>query len=73
MTANNSDFLANYPTRPELAKMWGVSAHTILRYEHMENGLPHLLLGGRKRYPLKDAIAWLESRIRRPNPTRAGA
>jgi hypothetical protein len=68
-----SEFLADYPTRPELAKLWGVSPHTILRYEHLPNGLPHLTLGGRKRYPLKEAIAWLESRVNRPNPTRARA
>jgi hypothetical protein len=69
----NDDFLSNYPTRPELAKMWDVSPHTILRYEHQPNGLPHLLIGGRKRYPLKEAIAWWEARIKRPNPTRACA
>jgi hypothetical protein len=70
MTANDTDFLANYPTRPELAKLWGVSPHTLLRYEDYSPGLPHLLLGGRKRYPLKEAIAWLEARTRHPNPTR---
>jgi hypothetical protein len=65
------DFLADYPDRPTLAKVWGVSPHTILRYEQLPDGLPSLMLGGRKRYPWKEALAWLQSRVKRPNPTRA--
>jgi hypothetical protein len=70
MSENHLDLDAEYPTRNALAKLWGISEHTIFRYECEPNGLPSLRLGGRARYPLKDAIAWFERRVRRPSPIR---
>lgn len=65
-----SDYLQDYPDRRTLAQRWQVCPRTISRYEAEPNGLPSLLLGGRKRYPWRDACAWLEARIQRPNPRR---
>jgi hypothetical protein len=65
-----TDFLEEHPDRPTLAKELGVSEHTVHRYELLPNGLPSLMIGGKKRYPRKTTAAWLESRIHRPNPIR---
>ena len=64
-------FLSEYLDRLALAKCWQVSWRTIARYEALPNGLPSIMLGGKKRYAWKDAIAWLESRKTRPNQRRA--
>jgi hypothetical protein len=68
-----TDFLADYPDRATLAQRWQVCPRTISRYENEPNGLPNLMLGGKKRYPWRDACAWLEARVRRPNPRRRTA
>jgi hypothetical protein len=73
MSENYLDLDAEYPTRHALAKLWGVSWHTIYRYECQPNGLPSLMLGGKKRYPWKDACEWLASRVTRPSPVRRRA
>jgi len=69
MSANAEDFLSEYPDRHTLARRWGISWHTVYRYELEPDGLPNMMLGGRKR-PWKDACAWLERRVKRPNPRR---
>jgi hypothetical protein len=68
MSGNYLD--TEYPDRDTLAKLWKASTRTIANYESLPDGLPSLRLGGKARYPMKDAIAWLESRVTRPNPRR---
>jgi hypothetical protein len=65
------DYLADYLDRATLAHRWRVSPRTIFNYESEPNGLPSLMLGGKKRYPWRDALEWLERRVKRPNPKRA--
>lgn len=65
-----ANILADYLDRDALAAELGVSARTVARYELEPDGLPSLLIGGRRRYRIESVRAWLERRERRPNPTR---
>jgi hypothetical protein len=69
----HTDLLSNYIDRACLAESWGVSMRTLARYEALPDGLPSLLLGGRRMYKLDSVRAWLERRERKPNPTRRRA
>lgn len=55
----------------QLALDWHVTQRSLARYEKQPDGLPFVLLGGRKYRPVKACRAWLERRIRKPNPRRA--
>ena len=46
------DFLADYVDRPALAGALKVSTRTISRYEGRPDGIPSVLIGGRKLYRL---------------------
>jgi hypothetical protein len=63
--------LEDYVDRATLAEDLGVNWRTIHRYENQPDGLPSLLLGGRRMYKLDSVRAWLERRERKPNPTRS--
>ena len=65
--------LEDYVNRQELAEQLGVSWRTLCRYEEERDGLPSLILGGRRMYRLESVRAWLERRERRPNPSRQRA
>ena len=67
---SNPGILDGYLTRQQLAEQMGVSWRTICRYEDMADGLPSLLIGGKKIYRVESVRQWLERRERRPNPTR---
>jgi hypothetical protein len=67
------DILRGYATRAELAEAFVCSERTIARYENEPDGLPNLMLGGRKLYPLDEAKQWVERRLRSANPRRATA
>ena len=69
----HTNLLSDYIDRPCLAESWGVSTRTLARYESLPDGLPSLLLGGRRMYKLESVRAWLERRERKPNPTRRRA
>ncbi len=64
------ELLENYLDRGSLARQLGVSERTVCRYENQPDGLPSLLLGGKRLYRLDSVRAWLERRERKPNPTR---
>ena len=64
------DLLKDYRDRPGIAKGLGVSERSIARYEGQPNGLPSVLIGGRKLYHVPTVMAWVENRMKRPNPTR---
>jgi hypothetical protein len=55
----------------ELAKKWGCTQRTLTRYDNMTNGLPYVMLGGKKFRPAKACAEWLANQIKRPNPRRA--
>ena len=65
-----TNVLEGYVDRPALAQQLGVSWRTIHRYENQPDGLPSLMIGGRRMYKLDSVRAWLERRERKPNPTR---
>jgi hypothetical protein len=56
----NLDLLSDYADRPTLAQQWGTSVRTIANYE--AEGLPSLMLGGRKLYNIVSAMNWLKGR-----------
>ena len=65
-----ANILADYLNRDALAAELGVSARTVARYETEANGLPSVMIGGRRKYKIDSVKAWLERRERKPNPTR---
>ena len=65
------DILGDYVDRATLAHNLGISARTLWRYENQPDGLPSLMIGGRKHYRVEAVKAWLAKRERRPNPRRA--
>ena len=62
--------LEDYIDRLTLAEELRVNWRTVHRYENQPDGLPSLLIGGRRMYRLESVKAWLERRERQRNPTR---
>ncbi len=54
----------------EQAKQWNCTTRTLRRYENEPDGLPYVIVGGRKYRPVKACAEWLARRMRRPNPRR---
>lgn len=71
--AGTNGLLAGYVTRAHLASEWYCHERTIARYELEPDGLPCLYIGGRKLYRIEDACAFMERRIKTPNPVRKDA
>jgi hypothetical protein len=53
----------------EFADKLGVVVRTLNNYDR--EGLPYLMIGGKKYRPLNLAMAWIAGRIKRRNPRRA--
>ena len=71
MPSNTSPgLLDDHLTREQLADEWGVHQRTVARYEALPDGLPYLMIGGRKWYPVDGARAFMARRRVNPNPTR---
>ena len=68
---NDVGILDGYVDRAELARQMRCSERTIWRYENLPDGLPSVMIGGRKFYPVAGVKAWLAKREQRPNPRRA--
>lgn len=68
---SDTSILNDFCTRPELAQDFGCSERTIWRYESQPDGLPSVMIGGRKFYRIQAVREWLNARERRPNPRRA--
>jgi hypothetical protein len=51
----------------ELANEWKSTRRTLGRYDRLSDGLPFVMIAGRKYRPLKACREWLARRIRRPN------
>ena len=64
------DLLKDYRDRRGLAKGLKTSERSIARYEDLPDGLPAVLIGGRKYYHVPTVMEWLQRRTKRPNPTR---
>ena len=67
------DLLAGFATRAEIARQFDTCERTVARYENEPDGLPSVLIGGRKYYRFDAVREWLARRERRPNPRRAAA
>lgn len=58
-------------TDEALADDWHTTTRTLRRYENEPDGLPSVMVAGRKWRPVKACAAWLAGRMRKPNPRRA--
>ena len=54
----------------DLAVEWGTTRRTLGRYDRLPDGLPFVMLSGRKYRPLNASRVWLARRIRRPQRNR---
>ncbi len=54
----------------KLAEYWHMTTRTLRRYEHQPDGLPYVILGGKKYRPMKACAEWLARRMQAPNPLR---
>ena len=66
-----NDLLEGYIDRRTLARQLGITERTVSRYEAQPDGLPSLMIGGRKLYRIEAVKGWIQKRERRPNPRRA--
>jgi hypothetical protein len=67
-----SRILADYLTVDELAKNLDRHPRTIIRWTRGRNGLPFTSMGKTKLIHIPTWQAWLQNRMRRPNPDRRG-
>lgn len=65
--------LDEYLDRPSLAAELKVSERTLIRWQHLPDGLPYVELGGRILYRVPSVKAWIEALERKPNPRKARA
>lgn len=65
--------LKDYLPRKPLADGLDISERSIARWEDLPDGLPSLMIGGRKYYHVPTVMEWLQRRTKRPNPTRQRA
>ena len=70
MNTDTDSLLSGYLTRSELAHQLRCSERTIARYEQMTNGLPYMIVAGRRFYEKKTVRDWLKNRTVHPNPAR---
>jgi len=73
METNTGSVLADYIDRATLAQQLRCTERSIARYENEPNGLPWLMVGGRKFYRISAVQAWLTKREHNPNPRRRTA
>ncbi|MBB4277253.1 transcriptional regulator [Rhizobium mongolense] len=67
----DTGLLQGYLDREQLARELGCTTRTIHTYENLPDGLPSLMLGGKKLYRVEAVRQWIAGRERRPNPRRA--
>lgn len=68
---HSAPILADYLDRDALAVELRCSTRTIARYEGLSDGLPSVVIAGRKYYRREAVRQWLAKRERRPNPRKA--
>jgi hypothetical protein len=64
------NILDGFLPEEDFAKANGICRRTSARYRKQPDGLPYTEFGGRIFIDVPGARAWLERRVRRPNPTR---
>lgn len=68
---SDTSILDDYRDRATLAREMRCSERSIARYESEPDGLPSVMIAGRKYYRIEAVRDWLTKRERRPNPRRA--
>ena len=66
-----ADLLDGLIPRPEAARQLDCSERTLARWENLPNGLPSIIIAGRKFYRIAAIRDFIASRERKPNPRRA--
>lgn len=62
------EIMTDYVDRAQLATALRVSPRTVMRMEQRPDGLPSLIVGGRKFYRVSSVKDWLAKRETHPNP-----
>ena len=57
-------------TDAELAKKWRCTRRTLARYDRLPDGLPYIMIAGRKYRSQKRSREWLARQMQHPNPRR---
>jgi phage terminase Nu1 subunit (DNA packaging protein) len=71
---NETQLLAGYITRADLAAQLGITERTIQNYERLPDGLPFMTMGGKiKLYRIESVAAWIAAREKSRNPRRRAA
>jgi hypothetical protein len=68
---SDAGILKGYLNREQLAGELGCTTRTIWNYEKLPNGLPSLMLGGKRLYRIEAVQEWLARRESQPNPKRS--
>jgi len=68
---SETGILADYLDRAALARELNCSTRSIARYELEPDGLPSLLIAGKRYYRRGAVLEFLSKRERKPNPRRA--
>jgi hypothetical protein len=69
---SETGILSDYITRDQLASELKCAERTIARYESEPDGLPSVMIAGRRYYRKAAVLEFIQKRERRPNPRRAG-
>ncbi len=70
MTTDTGSLLDGYLTRAQLADELRCSERTIARYEQARDGLPYMIVAGRRFYQIETVKLWMQGRVVHPNPSR---
>jgi hypothetical protein len=68
-TAKQPRLLGGYWTGPEIDQQLDICSRTRARLENLPDGLPYILIAGRKIYRIAAVEEWLRRQERHPNPT----
>lgn len=63
--------LEDFIDRPGLRGELKITDRTISRYENQPDGLPSVLIGGRKLYRKSAVVEWIKRKERKPNQRRS--
>lgn len=63
--------LEDFVDRSQLMADLKVTARTIHRYENQPNGLPSVVIGGRKLYRKSAVMKWVDQQEKKPNQRRS--
>jgi hypothetical protein len=68
---SDTGILSDYLDRASLARELNCAERTIARYEAEPDGLPSVMIAGKRYYRREAVLEFIRRRERRPNPRRA--